>query len=286
MSKQQLLIQLKTLVDQQTDDTAKNTIKQEVLDLFPAEATTATADDTNQRVLTETLSKLSLTQTMKQPKYQKGDNFARYCQRFEEYVSIFKIKDNNLYMYFLQNVNDETYSILKTVELSPADKADAKLFCPLYKTAIYGDVSISLKNEVMECKQRSDEKISDYVYRLREKAAIAYTDAAMFDENCFIAFLKGVKDPHLRRKLNEETSLTNFQAAVKLAKRLEKVEKLFDSRETEVNSILKESTYTNNTTYSNSARDHSQNHRFPSNFPNYREGSSVHHNKGYRSRNN
>ena len=151
MSKAELLTQLKALVDQTTDNGAA--IKREFNEIFPD--TVNAGESSNQRELTETLSKLKITQSMKLPKFQKGDNFSRYCQRFEEYISICNINDPNLYMYFLQNVNDETYSILTTVELSPAQKADASQFCPLYKTAIYGDVSISLKNEVMECKQRN-----------------------------------------------------------------------------------------------------------------------------------
>lgn len=278
-TKEQLLAQLKTLVDQTTDQGAQVAIKREIDDLFPDVSTAG--DTTNQRELTDALSKLKLTQSMKLPKFQKGDNFARYCQRFEEFISIAKITDANLYMYFLQNVNDETYSILKTVELSTAQKAEATEFCPLYKTAIYGDVSISLKNEVMECKQRNDEAISDFVYRLREKASIAYTDPAMVEENCFIAFLRGVKDPQLKRKLNEATSLTNFKDAVKLAKRLEKINEIL-AEETEVSSILKESTYT-----FRPARDRSQSPHSQQTYPNYREGRSTYPdpNRDNRSRN-
>ena len=278
-TKEELLAQLKTLVDQTTDQGAQVAIKREIDDLFPDVSTAV--DTTNQRELTDALSKLKLTQSMKLPKFQKGDNFARYCQRFEEFISIAKITDANLYMYFLQNVNDETYSILKTVELSTAQKAEATEFCPLYKTAIYGDVSISLKNEVMECKQRNDEAISDFVYRLREKASIAYTDPAMVEENCFIAFLRGVKDPQLKRKLNEATSLTNFKDAVKLAKRLEKINEML-AEETEVSSILKESTYT-----FRPARDRSQSPHSQQTYPNYRGRSTYPDpNRDNRSRNN
>jgi exonuclease VII small subunit len=281
MSKEQLLAQLKTLVDQTTDTTVKLNLKQEIEDLFPAATTAA-----NQRELTETLSKLKLTQSIKLPKFQKGDNFARYCQRFLEYIEISTISDKNLYMYFLQNINDDqTYSMLKTIELTPEQKASAQAFCPLYKTAIYGEVSIYLKNEVMECKQRNDEAISDFVYRLREKASIAYTDPAILEENCFIAFLRGVKDPQLKRKLNEATSLTNFKEAVKLAKRLEKINEIL-TEDTEVHSILKESTYRDQRTRDQRTRDRPQNPRSSSNFPNYREGRTTYPSMGHKSRNN
>ena len=67
---------------------------------------------------TETLSGMKLSQIAKLRRYTKGENFSRFCERFQEYVYITKMKDKHLYMYFLQNVDDETYSTLKSVNLS------------------------------------------------------------------------------------------------------------------------------------------------------------------------
>ena len=224
--KQELLAKLKELVETATDHGVA--IKQEIDELFPGIETTRQQSEANQRELTEALTKLKITQATKMPKFQKGHNFARFCERFEEFISISKINDGNLYMYFLQNVDDETYSIQKTVDLTDPQKANPKGFCPIYKKAIYGDVTISLKNEVMECKQKNDETISDYIYRLREKASIAYSTPAMIEENCFIALLRGVRNPQLKRKLNEATTLTTFKEATKLAKRLEKINEMLN----------------------------------------------------------
>ena len=236
--KDTLLQQLKTYLDaHQQEQTA---IKQELDQLFPALASGSQLNQTSD--LADAISKLKVSQSTKMPKFQKGDNFSRFCERFQEYVYIAKINDANLYMYFLQNVDDETYSILKSVNLDAAQKTDPTLFCPLFKNAVYGDITISLKNEVMECKQKSDENVADYAYRLREMANIAYTNPDFAEENCFIAFLRGIKDPQLKRKLNEATSLTNFKDAVKLAKRLERIDNMLGEDEPEISSILKEST--------------------------------------------
>ena len=55
-----------------------------------------------------------------------------------------------------------------------------------------------------------------------------------------IAFVKGVRDPDIARKLNEE-ELHGFSEAVKLAKRLEALERLCgDKKEADNVSILKE----------------------------------------------
>ena len=66
----------------------------------------------------------------------------------------------------------------------------------------------------------------------------------MLEQECFLTFLRGVQNVTIRRKLNEATSLNNFNDAVEYAKQLETVEKRFsaENNATEVKSILKEST--------------------------------------------
>ena len=191
--------------------------------------------------ISNALSKIKLSQITKLRKFSKGENFSRFCERFQEYVYITNMRDVNLYMFFLQNVDDETYSVLKTARLTTEKKADASLFCEVYRNAIYGDESLSLKNEVMDCTQKSGETVSDYAYRLREKANIAYSDPDMGEDNCLLTFLRGVRDPSIKRKLNE-APLSDFSEAIKLAKKLERVENMLNTKpEVEINSILKES---------------------------------------------
>ena len=137
-------------------------------------------------------------------KYERGDNFAIFCERFIEYICISKIHDINLYLIFLQYVNDDqTYSILKSVDLTRAEKGNAKYFCEKYKHAFYGDEKLLLKNELLNCKQHTNENIDEYVYKLRRKATVAYKNQENADEMCLIVFLRGVKDPDMRIKLAE-----------------------------------------------------------------------------------
>ncbi|KAL5268671.1 hypothetical protein ACHWQZ_G002504 [Mnemiopsis leidyi] len=237
--KNQVFTQIQALLQQAGVEA--DAIKQEMVEHFalvtePA-ASAQNTGATATAQLTEAISKLKVSQSTKIPKYVKTDSFSRYCERFQEYVLISRMESPNLHMYFLQNVDDETYSQLRDVELSAQQKANADQFCEVFKTAIYGDVSISLKNEVMECRQKADEDIAKYAYRLREKAIVAYNTPASADENCFIAFLRGVKDTSIRRKLNEATSLTSFKEAVKLAKRLEKVNEIIGEENEPFNNI-------------------------------------------------
>ena len=210
----------------------RTAIKQEIDQLFRQ----VTAPD-NGTDLARIMETLSISRSAKLRKYERKDNFARFCERFAEYCDLTNMDPGKQYSFFLQNVDDKTYSILKSVDVSTQQKVDKDQFCILFKRAIYGDELLALKNELRDCKQKSDEKIADYVYRLREKARIAYPDPEESDENCLLAFIRGVRDNRIRRKLNEST-VTNFNAATKLAKKLEKVDKMFEKEQSDYTQVL------------------------------------------------
>ncbi len=231
-NRQEAVTAIREYINTHPEDAA--TIKQELQDVLPADLQPPRDPTTG---LERVMESLSISRSAKLRKYQKGENFSLFCERFRENISLTQMNAENQYTYFLQNIEcDYTYSILKSVRLNSEQKRDNVQFCALFKKAIYGDESMSLKNEVRDCKQKSGEKIADYVYRLREKANIAYPDSEMAEENCFLAFLRGIKDLNIRRKLNEAT-VTNFGQAFKLAKKLERVNTVFNE-ETDCSQIL------------------------------------------------
>ena len=192
------------------------------------------------RDVTEAISKMNVRHSPKLRKFSKGENFAQYCERFKEFAYISKMQDKKLYLYFLQHMDDETYSTLKSVSLSQSEQENPELFCDEFKRAIYGEECTTLKAEVLACKQLSSENVEKFAYRLREKAVIAFSNEELANQNCLIAFVKGVRDPYVGRKLNEE-ELHDFNEAVKLAKRLEAIDRLYgQNKETGSVSILKE----------------------------------------------
>ena len=228
-----LFEQLRTLVGGSRDQGLL--IQEELGKLLPkaeeeeAEETNEGAETAEVAEVTKALTKMKLSQVTKLRKYNKGENFSRFCERFKEYIYITKIKDQKLYLFLLQNVDDETYSTLKSVHLEEVEMRDEEKFCEAYKKVIYGDEGIHLKSEVMDCKQQSDEDVSDFAYRLKEKASIAFDDQNLTDEACLLSFVRGVKDTYIRRKLNEG-DITDFNDALKLAKKLEKVDKMLNDR--------------------------------------------------------
>ena len=212
---------------------ASQELREQLNKLGGAEEETSEADMPGLEHLGQTLSGIRLSHINKLRQFSKGENFQRFCERFKEYVYITKMKDDNLYVFFLQHVDDETYSILKTVHLEENEKRDTDAFCKLYKKAIYGDEALALKNELLSCQQKEDEDISGYAYRLRDKANVAYDSPQMADENCLIAFLRGIRNSEMRIKLNE-ASLAAFDDAIKMAKKIEMVGNMLKPKNPEI----------------------------------------------------
>ena len=158
--------------------------------------------------------------------YKTGENFVIFCERFKQYVYLSKLTEKNLYMHFLLLVDDRTYQRLVDVNLDTQEKGDAELFCEKYIAQFHPDSEkLSLQTEVLSCRQTSAETIIDFSYRLKEKAKIAFTDKNVQEINCRLAFLNGVRNPEIRRKLYE-ANLKSFEEAVEMAERLNRVDAL------------------------------------------------------------
>ena len=190
----------------------------------------------------EERKKLSFKPDLKLRSFKKGENFARFCERFKEYIEITNVESDQLNLLFRQNLDEETYAKLSSIRLTPSEKCDSRTFCEIYKSVIYGQECTILKNEVLDCKQLPNECIDDYAFRLKEKAFIAFPDMLDAEQNATLAFYRGVRDSYMKRRLNEK-SFKNFEEAVFYAKRLEKVEEMVNEKP-EVTSILKESNVT------------------------------------------
>ena len=140
------------------------------------------------------LSKIKFGQITKLRKFEKGENFSTFCERFHEYVEIAQIVDDNLHLYFLQHVDDGTYSTLKLVNLNEDEKRNCALFCEKYKKAVYGAEKVPLKNELLDCKQSISEGMTSFSHHLKEKAAIAFSTVESKDENCLLALMRGLRN--------------------------------------------------------------------------------------------
>ena len=238
----QLFEKVRTLLETEGEESTK--FLAGINQILPQVAVKEEPEVSESNTLASALGKMNLGmgQMTKLRKFEKGENFSRFCERFQEYVQMTNLKGSQLHLFFLQHVDDETYSTLKAVNLEEDEKRNCALFCEIYKKAIYGTDSVPLKNEVLECKQEIGESISTFSHRIREKAAIAFSTVEAIDENSLLALMRGIRNADIRRKL-VESSVTGFSEALKLAKKLEKINSMFES-EIQPASILKNSVST------------------------------------------
>ena len=186
---------------------------------------------------------LRFAQHSKPGKYKAGENFSRFCDRFLVYVKMSEVVNRNLYLLLLQNLDDETFAMLQNVQLSDEEKRDAQLFCNVYKKAMYGEEEQSLKSDLFDYTQSPNDSITEFAFKLKEKGELAFSDKEQRSDACLTAFLRGINDSHIKRKLNE-TRVENFEDAIKTAKRLERVDRMMNPNPTSRNpikAILKES---------------------------------------------
>ena len=236
-------------------------IKSEIDALLPPSVEPGTSGNIATE-LSAALTKLQLNAVTAMPKLEKGQSFSHFCEKYLDHVYITKTQDDNLYRYFLQLMTDEMYATLKSVNLSDLEKKDAALFTARYLKVLYGDQSITLKNQLLDCIQYPDETISQYAYRLKEKASIAYTDLQQAEDNLLIAFLRGIHDETLKHKVNDNAA-TTFKETVRTAKNFETVDNMMNKQKsssvvaTGPTSILKETTISfNESTHSENNNPH------------------------------
>ena len=228
----ELLKKLKTCLEE--EDGHSSTLLTGIVNILPKDVIKVDSGQmngsSNPSRITSNLNRMSLGlgQLAKLRKFEKGENFSRFCERFQEYVQMTQIASDQLHIFFLQHVDDETYSMLKAVNLKEDEKQNCSQFCEIYKKAIYGSDSVPLKNEFLECRQAIDESISTFSIRLQEKASVAFSTDEAIDENCLLALMRGIRNSDIRRKLIE-SSVANFSEGLKLAKKLEKISSMFES---------------------------------------------------------
>ena len=188
-----------------------------------------------QIALSQAISTLALSSMTKPPKFKKGESFAKHCDRFLDYIRITRQERNaSKDILFLQNVDDVTYGKLSQVTLSQWDIVDTKAMLMEFKRKYYGGNSAFLKERLQQSKQLQSESIEQYAMRLREIADVAYQgDNELVNDNCFIAFRKGIFKDTIRRKV-AESMIDTFDSALKFAMHLELTDSHFKENQQEV----------------------------------------------------
>ena len=156
-------------------------------------------------------------------KFKYGQDFNTYCTRFEEYVQLHSIQNARLHLLFLSNLDERSYKKLKDVSLTPPEKAYCELFLKKYRQVYYpSGETVSHQMQLGSIKQKLEESVDDFSFRLTELANKAYTDRVLRESCSFLAFMQGIRDTDLKVKLNE-SDVRSYREAVSFAKRIERV---------------------------------------------------------------
>ena len=155
-------------------------------------------------------------------KYKQGQSFADFCEDFKEHIQLSKMKDDNLYIYFLGLLDSQSKKKLRKVILTAAQQRSASKFIPIYRRKMLpAHEAENLKMDFSDLTQGKDESIEDFASRVEDVASLAFAEESerTKDDACFSAFVKGLSDVELRVRLREG-SIRQFQPVTDEAIRL------------------------------------------------------------------
>ena len=143
-------------------------------------------------------------------------------------------------MYFLQHVDNKTYSELKPIKLTDSQKEESAQFCQIYQDAIYGAEKMKLRNCFRDWKQENDEDVATFACKLRDYSKIAFSDKKFRDLSCLMTFTSGVADEYVALSLKESIPLPeSFEEAVQMARKFEAIKSMIPDQQDTVKSIMK-----------------------------------------------
>ena len=168
--------------------------------------------------------KIRMITPPKPQKFKSGENFSRFVHRFKHNILLGRYNDPNLDVYFLELIEDPTaYDKLSKIKLTPQQKGDVNLLTEIYENAMFPESETrTLRTEMLTLKQKPEESVEKFTFRINELASKAYKNRELENEGSLSTLLNGVRDPTLKQKL-WEAELSTFDEAVKLATKLEKI---------------------------------------------------------------
>ena len=160
----------------------------------------------------------------KPDRFQKGQNFSRFVRRFVQYITLSNMEGENLDLLFLSFIDhDETYEKLSRIELSELEKSNLKSLVERFEKEIYPNIaSQTLKSELQNLCQKSNESAEEFAFRISEIADKAYDNLAIRNEGALSAFIRGVRESAIKAKILE-AEVNLFNEAIKVATKWEKI---------------------------------------------------------------
>lgn len=162
----------------------------------------------------------------KPQKFRSGDEIILFLDRFEEYIHLSQMEQQDLDLFLLTLIEDSTmYRKLKGVFslLQPRDKSDIRLMIAALKSAIQPAAETRIKKiNLLTIRQKEGETIEDFTAKIRERAELAYSEPFKRDEAAINALTAGVLCSKIHEKL-VDAEFNSFEEAYRLALKYEEI---------------------------------------------------------------
>ncbi len=174
----------------------------------------------------------SLARSIKPHRYRKGDDICTFLERFEHFIIVNRITDNNLDLHLLSLVEDDVmYKKLRSVRLTDVQKSKVKLLVAAIKESLYPATETRiLRSTMTTLKQEPGENVEIYSQRISDAADKAYSDPTLKEEASLSALISGIREVNIRKKLLED-DVDSFEKATRLAVKCERISKALNDRE-------------------------------------------------------
>ena len=144
-----------------------------------------------------------------------GEDFAKFIQRFNDFVAINCTTHPQLYKIFLSHVCERTYDKLSQIELNTQQAGNATEFTKMYVNAMCGENQSSIfKAQIRSVRQEND-TIENFAYKISQLGAKAFVNepVSVREALCLQHFLNGIDvDLAIQLQRKEVTTLNEAVA--------------------------------------------------------------------------
>ena len=126
--------------------------------------------------------------------FSYGEDFAKFIQRFNDFIAINGTMHAQLHKIFLSHVCERTYDKLAQIELNPQQARCAAEFTKIYASAMCVDDQSSIFKAQIRSVRQGQDTIENFAYKISQLGAKAFVNepASIREALCLQHFLNGI----------------------------------------------------------------------------------------------
>ena len=174
----------------------------------------------------------TVVREIKPHRYKTGGDICTFLERFQQYVCINNIRNNNLDMLMMSLIDDDKmYKKLRNIQYTPHQCANIISLIHVVKDNIFPITETRiLRSELSRLKQNPEESVEDFAIRIEDLAEKAYMDLHLRGEACLSRLMEGAKSEIVRRKLME-SDFKDFESAKLMAVKQERIAEMISTQD-------------------------------------------------------